>query len=111
MEDKNIEDHKKALMMSGNLSDFQIVNLRNYPQIVFNDIENYSLNFNFYRYKESGEREVYSGKVEYDINFKEGYEESNEQMDFRKTALETFVKSLFWEDTEVSLKKNGEKWN
>lgn len=98
-----VEEHKKMMVMTGKLSDFQLENLQKWPFVVFNEsLNNVSVDYDFYK----EEKELYAGKVVYDFNFKsepEKYEEELQMLTF-------WVKYLFWEDTKVEFKSGGKKW-
>ena len=105
-----ISEHRKMLILSGNLSSFHMENLTNFPHIVFNELEKFELEYNFYKFNESGERQVFAGHITYNVDFKEGIEADEDELRKRAEALKFFVKSLFWEDTEVSIKRGGSEW-
>jgi len=105
-----IAEHRKMLILSGNLSNFHTENLRMFPQVVFNNIDKFSVDFNFYRYNEAGDREVCAGRVSYDISFKESPETSEDELKKRGEALKFFVRSLFWQDTKVTITREGSEW-
>ena len=106
-----IEDHRAMFLLSGQMSDFQIKNLRAFPYIIFDDLYSFTLNYNFYKYDDSGDQHITPGSVDYDLIFKEDAKELDdiEKMKEKITHLKTFVQTLFWKETSVNVLKNGEK--
>lgn len=110
-----IDDHRQALMMSGNLSDFQIQNLKAWPNIVFDDVKNFKLTYNFVEKiidEDTGDEKdvLCAGKVIYDIVFNEEPAYTKEEKTKRLDDIKLWVKTMFWKDTKVTIKKNGKKW-
>jgi len=104
-----IEDHRRALIMSGKLSKFHMDNLKAFPQIAFDNLDTCKLEYNFYRYGEEGEKEIYSGRVVYDLKLKEP---KREESDLKQRAefLKHWVQTLFWKDTKVQILREGAEW-
>ena len=42
-----IDDHRQALMLSGNLSDWHLNNLKTWPRIVFDNVKDFTLVYDF----------------------------------------------------------------
>jgi len=107
-----IEDHKKALMMSGNLSNFHLENIKKWPHIIFDDLDSFVVNFNFIDQNggTDGVSKVFAGVVVYDLQFKDGIE-ITDNIKEKGSILKSWVKTLFWEDTKVTIKTEGEEWN
>lgn len=111
MSEAKIAEHRRMVVMTGNLSDFQIKNLRTWPYVVFEkqNIEKVEVDYNFTKDAEDGE-ELNAGSVTYNFQFKVEPGYSKEELKKRLDALEAWVKHLFWSDTEVNFKKKGKKW-
>ena len=103
------DDHRNMLMLSGNLSSFHIDNLKAFPKIVFNDINNFTLHYDFYENKNE-EKKLCSGKVIYDITFYKEPTYTTEELQKRMSDLKFWVRTLFWKDTKVTVKKDGKRW-
>ena len=104
-----IEEHKKMLLMSGNLSDFQLNNMKIWPSLLFDNIENVGISWDF----NSAENEILgAGSVTYDFKFKKGGLSGvgKEVKEKKREQLTLFTKFLFWKDTEVNIKRNGKIW-
>jgi hypothetical protein len=104
-----IEDHKKMVIMTGSLSDFQLQNLKTWPFLLFDQLETAAITYDFT--KLIGEQEELSpGTVQFDFKFKEG---TKLERDHTKKQLETlslWVRFMFWKETKVKFLKSGKKW-
>ena len=123
-EEKVIEEHRKMIILTGNISDFQLNNLKKWPFIVFNDtLNSVSISYNFIKdnsnsseltsdIKELGtnQLQVYSGQVEFHFKLDEEKLSKMSDIKYRLIQLSNWVKYLFWLDTEVIFIKNGELW-
>jgi len=96
-----IEDHRNMLMFSKNLSQFQINNMNGWVNIFFVNVEKAEVSWNFL--DSSGL--FYPGAVTYALTLGE-----NENIDQSVGYLTAATKMLFWEQTEVIVTINGEKW-
>lgn len=111
-----VEEHKKILMLSGNLSDFQFNNLKKWPFIVIGDgLKEVEIKYDFFQYvkdKNSGEKvkKIYAGKITYDFKIDGDLGFKKEELQTRLGQLIFWVKTLFWKETSVVIKKNGKKW-
>ena len=106
-----IDDHRQALMLSGNLSDWHINNLKAWPKIVFDDVKDFDLVYDFTEEAEDKDKKVLcAGKVIYNLRFEKEPEYTKEELYKRLEDLKTWVKVMFWKDTKVIIKKEGKKW-
>lgn len=104
-----IDDHRNMLIFSGNISSWQLQNLQTWPYIVFDNIDTVHIEYNFKKWnEENGEADVGSGKVVFDIKFSE--EPKEDDLEKRIEDLKFWTKAMFWQETEVLIKKDGEKW-
>lgn len=119
MSSKVVEDHKKMIVLSGQISEFQLNNLRQYPFVVFDDyIDTIELEYNFLKEVEKEDQKeneepvevIYPGDVSYTINFKKTPEYSKEEMEYRLTQLAKWVKYLFWLETTVHINYGDKEW-
>lgn len=112
--DEQVEEHKKMVLLSGNISKFQLENLKRWPFIVFGDqLESVKINFDFANTsgsEDDEEVEVHAGSVCYDFKFKKGVKISPKDAQSRLSSIIAWTKYLFWSDTQVSFKKGGRKW-
>jgi hypothetical protein len=101
-----IDAHRRAIIMSGQVSDFQLENLQKWPFLLFNDLEKNKISYDFTA-KEIDEI-MSPGKVSYDFKFKQEVDKASvaKQLD----TLTTWVKFLFWKQTEVEFLKDGKEW-
>ena len=87
--------------MTGNLSDFQLTNLKTWPFIVFDDVEKVEVNYDFSQIvkDERGEEVsgIGAGKVVFNLSTKQI--PKPEQID----KLKEWTKFLFWKDTKVEV--------
>jgi len=117
MSDNIIEEHKKMVVMSGKISDFQLNNLKHYPFIILGDyIKNIKIDYSFTKSGSGVEsddlktEEVYAGEIRYDFSFNKEPEYTEEELTNRLDQLISWVKHLFWTDTAVKFYKDGKKW-
>lgn len=119
MEQKNttdmINEHKANLLLSGNLSDFQVKNLKSWPYIVFdlNKLENVEIKYNFKLNEDSEQSNalgVYAGEVSFDFQFKKNIRIYKKEKEKALGDLTLWTKFLFWNNTEVKFKRNGKLW-
>ena len=110
--DKLVEDHRKMVAMTGNLSDFQLVQLKAWPKIVIDDkyVSEVKVTYDFTRKNDEDREELHAGKVIYDFHFINGVPYPKEELKKRLQNLVNWTKYLFWEDTEVEIKKQGRAW-
>ena len=112
---KVLNEHKQLLMLTGRISEFHMKNLKNWPYVLFNkeDVKDVNIDYNFIKI-DADEQEavethaVFHGIVTYDLGLKKDFEE--EELHYKLSSLVNWTKTLFWEDTEVMIKLNGELW-
>lgn len=99
-EQQMLEEHKKMLIMTGKISDFQIKNLKSWPFILFEGVETVNIKYNFTQSEEIKEEveSICAGKVEFNIKLIEAPDKE------RIKTLKHWTKFLFWKDTEVVVK-------
>lgn len=110
-----INEHRQMTILSGNLSDFQLKNLKLWPFVVFDNLDKTIIKYDFIKLiknpkTDEEERHVYSGKVSYDFIFKSNTEISLKTKQFALKNLKLWVKTMFWNDTVVEFKKGGKEW-
>ena len=113
-EEQQVSDHRKMVTLTGNLSDFQLKNLKSWPFIVLGDYtDKVKINYDFTK-KEKVEGEeveqLCAGWVSFDFNFNKKLDLSDEELKLRLNQLSLWTKYLFWKDTEVRFLKQGKKW-
>jgi hypothetical protein len=98
-----VDSHRNMLMVSKNLSDFQTENLRQWPMIFFNYVERVQVEYSFL----DTDGNFFAGNVTFNITIK------GPVGDIVSPAmhLEAATKLMFWSDTNVVIKINGELWN
>lgn len=105
-----IEDHKKMLMMTGNLSDFQLDNIKNWPFLLFGDeLETVEINYDFTKLVDDNE-ELSPGVIHYNFKFKQGAKLNREMAKKQLDTLALWVRFMFWKETEVRILRSGKKW-
>jgi hypothetical protein len=108
-----IQESKTALLMTGELTEFQLTNLKNWPMIVFNDLEKVILKYDFQldgASKDANALGLCAGTIEYNLIFAPKTKISKEKKEEGLTLLTQWTKFLFWNDTQVIFKKGGKKW-
>lgn len=105
-----VDEHRKMVIMTGQLSDFQLTNLKQWAFIVFQEnLEKANITYDFT--KIVAEEEALSpGVVQYDFYFKPGTKLVKADTKKRLEHLKTWVKFMFWKETEVRIMKDGKKW-
>jgi hypothetical protein len=106
MSETVVKDHKNMLILSKELSDFQLVNLKNWPLLTFPWTKSVEVTYNFVNDKE----DFYPGKIIFNIKDPVTHREHKAVIKQNISALNYMVKYLFWEETEVEILRNGKKW-
>ena len=104
-----IENHKKMVMMTGNLSDFQLQNLKTWPFLVFDDLESVEINYDFTKLI-AEEESLSPGSVQYNLKFKEGTKLNKAKAKKSLETLTNWTKFLFWKETDVRFTHKGKLW-
>lgn len=100
-----VDEHRKMIIMTGNISDFQIKNLKSWPFIVFGpELKSVEIDYEFTKGGENGE--LYPGKVNFDFNFTSDPEDPNNSIGL----LTHWTRFLFWQDTTVTFTRKGKPW-
>lgn len=105
-----IDDHKKMLIMTGNLSDFQLDNLKKWPFILFDEtLEKVEI---FYDFTEvvANEEELSPGRVSYNLAFKKNAKLNRDDTKKKLDLLSLWTRFLFWKETKVEFQRAGKKW-
>lgn len=104
-----IEEHKKMVIMTGNLSDFQLKNLKTWPFLLFENLESVEITYDFT--KLVGEQEELApGTVQFDFYFKEKTKFNIEEVKKQLSTLSLWTKFMFWKETKIKFLKSGKKW-
>jgi len=104
-----IEDHKKMVMMTGNLSDFQLNNLKTWPFLLFDSLESAEITYDFTKLVAESE-ELSPGTMQYNFKFKKDTKLDRERTKKQLETLSLWVKFMFWKETEVRFLRAGKKW-
>ena len=114
VDEKFLEEHRKMIANSGNLSDFHLAQLKNWPYVVFDNLESVDLKYDFADMMkadvEGSDIKVkmnHPGKVEYDFYFKKNTRIKKDDFAKRLDILEKWIHSIFWTNTKVVFKRNG----
>lgn len=107
--EKEINEHRAAVAMTGNVSDFQLTNMKAWPFILFDNIKQVKVNYDF-NSTNNDQETLCAGKVVYDIEFNKEPSMVKEEVKKRLEQLKFWTKFLFWQDTEVEILKKGKKW-
>lgn len=114
-EEKVVDDHRQMLLLSGNISEFQEDNLKKWGFVLFGkDLKQAKIDYNFLKDGDQKDHELEgnnmcAGSVTFDFEFN-----SKQEEDYMKKAvsmLNIWTKYLFWKDTEVIVKIEGEEWD
>lgn len=114
--EKLVDDHRKMVALTGNLSDFQLENLKKWPFVVFNNLSKVTVDYNFTSNnekdkKDSEERDdLCAGQVTFNFHFSGDHQLSKEELQKRLEHLTLWTKFMFWKDTEVKFQVEGTKW-
>lgn len=105
-----VDEHKKMVMMTGNLSDFQLENLKKWPFLLFEDLETVKLTYDFTKLISDKEEELSPGTIQYDFTFKKGTKLDRDLTKKHLGTLTLWTKFMFWKETEVRFLVAGKKW-
>ena len=100
-----LDDHRKMLTLSKQLSSFQLENLKGWPFVVFPDIKKSEVEYSFI----DNEEMFYAGEVIFKVELDS--ELNKEEILKRSTFLSDWTKVLFWTDTKVEVHVNGKRIN
>jgi hypothetical protein len=105
-----VDDHKKMLIMTGNLSDFQLDNLKKWPFILFDqELEKVEINYDFTKLIAEKE-ELSPGRVSFNFTFKKNTKLSRDETKKKLELLTLWTRFLFWKETKVEFQRAGKKW-
>lgn len=111
--DNIVEEHRKMVLMSGKISDFQLENLKKWPFIAFGrNLDKIEIEYDFTTSKDGNDKsmEVCAGYVTYNFHFNDNFKMSKDDILARLSSLTVWVKYLFWKDTQIKFKKEGKSW-
>jgi len=91
-----VEDHRKMMILSGNLSDFQIKNISKYPSVFYPGFIESRVDYDF-----GGTGVNHAGTVQYKITLEKIMEPESKEKE--EDALNACVKFLFWKETDVRI--------
>lgn len=101
--EKLVNDHRQMLLLSGNLSDFQLENLKKWPFVVFGtDLKQAEIHYDF-KLEEAQEEDmagISAGSVHFKFTFNK--QPDKELADKGLSMLKIWTKFLFWQDTVVT---------
>jgi len=96
-----LDDHKKMLIMTGKISDFQLKNLKTWPFILFDKVDKVELEYDFSEMVSDGSEalteSIGAGKIAYNIKLDSVPSKENIE------TLKNWTKFLFWNDTLVEI--------
>ena len=89
-----LQDVTKLGIFFGRISQVHFESLKSFPWIFFNDVTEFSLDYNIASKKEEGDSVVF-----YDLVLTK----DNDNLDKRYKALEDAVRALFWKEVQVKI--------
>lgn len=99
-----IEDHKKIMVFTGQLSDFQIKHLKLWPHIPFGkELKEVECSYDF---SSETDKIGNAGKVVYRLKFKKNTKLDDNYVEQSLKHITNWVRDIFWQDTEVIFYKN-----
>lgn len=94
-----LEEHRKMLIFSGNVSDFQLKNISGWAKIVIPSFKEVKIQYNF---KTGAGKIVYKFTLDKPVN--------NDLKDKALIHLNEWAKAFFFADTTVSIFFNEKQW-
>lgn len=102
-----VQEMARLTVLSGRISDVQEFNLKTYPFIYFNDVEEVQINYDLSNQKSIDDEPTKNAScVVFKIKVKD-YSQNNE-IQKRCLALENSVRHLLWNDIKVEVFINNE---
>lgn len=101
--EKTLVDLKNMSILTGELAELHIKNLKAFPYIFFDHITSCELSWDINLQREANKKTSW---VKYNLTIKE----SNDLMQNRVERMTWSVKNLLWNDTEVYVYVNGTKY-
>lgn len=106
-----VDEHRKMVVLTGNISEFQLKNIKAWPFIIFDqDLLKCEIKYDFTDIVEVEKdlaKTLNAGVVEYDFYFKK---DPMDKVSLRLAQLSLWTRFMFWEDTGVVFKKEGKLW-
>jgi hypothetical protein len=99
-----VTDLKKLIILSGQLSEIHIKNIKMFPFIFFDGVQSAEVTFDLDIAKERDG----AMSVCYRLKFKKGFSKID-NLQQRCQALENAVKNLLWKEVDVAIYKNKSK--
>lgn len=96
--EEKVRELAKLSILSNRISEFHEKNLKSYPFIFFNGVEEAAIDYDLERGKEN--------YVKFKLTVQEG---KNLFLDKRLSALDQSVKNLFWKEVYTSVVLNGKE--
>jgi hypothetical protein len=111
-QEKNIVDaHKQALILSGQISDFQLKNLKTWPFLLFDDIDKIEIEYDFTKKQaDDTNTNICAGEIIFNLIFKDSFKVKKDTKYIGLQNLRLWTKFLLWKDTKVIIKRNGKIW-
>lgn len=98
-----VDEHRKMVMMTGNLSDFQLENLKKWPFLLFDGLEKVKVDYDFTKLIAEQE-ELSPGMVTYNLHMNSNAPSLTEEVKGKKIEILTnWTKFLFWKETSVRI--------
>ena len=108
-----IEQNRHQLLLSGEITEFHERNLTAWPHVLFSNIKDLSVEFDFQLDENSDMSNplgIHAGNITYYFTFKPK-SKIPEDYNLRLSTLEGWVRSIFWKEKRVIFKKRGKQWN
>ena len=97
------------VILTGNLSDFQLENLKKWPFLLFKDLDTVEITYDFTKLVAEQE-ELSPGTIQFNFKFKKDISLDREHTRKQLDTLTLWTKFLFWKETEVKFLNSGKKW-
>jgi hypothetical protein len=111
MSEEIVTEHRTMVALTGNLSDFQLTNLKAWPFVLFDRVESVKVDYDFTKQNSTEEGvELHAGTVIYDLHFSTEPVLSQQDLSYKLNNLSLWVRYLFWSDTVIIIKKDGVEW-
>lgn len=100
--EKLLDDMRNITMLTGEISSVHLLNLKNWVFIAFDNINTVEIDYDLSKSRYTSPEEKINGFVNFKLTTKDP-EYKQENLNARSTTLTQWVRSMFWNDIDVTI--------
>lgn len=105
--EKLLDDMRNITMLTGEISSVHLLNLKNWVFIAFDNINTVEIDYDLSKSRYTSPEEKVNGFVNFKLTTKDP-EYKQENLNARSTTLTQWVRSMFWNDIDVTIFINNQ---